>query len=121
MVTLAPKGTVSERVAFAGKLAKSGQYDPRSPAGLTLLVIGALVEVAHKLQERPDLVASLPGVLQQVLQWLLMLEPFAEMLIVVGGGMAAQGARLLPRAPRPEDPTVFDDETGGHAEREVVR
>jgi hypothetical protein len=100
------------RLKFATQLASAGLYQTQAAAGVTLLVAGVIAEVAHKLAERPDLIAALPAWAQSTVQALQALAPIAELLLLVGGTLAAQGKPILPKAPLAAAPSLLDDETG---------
>ena len=100
------------RLRFTKQLMTAGLYETRAAAGMALVVAGAIVEIAHKVSEKPEVLAGLPASVQTVVGWLLALAPFAELLVIVGGVMAAQGKKLLPATPLTGAPSLLDDETG---------
>ncbi len=108
------------RLRLTTQLMRAGLYDTQAAAGMALVVAGAVVEVAHKLTERPDILEHLPPWLQSAVQALLALAPAAELLVIVGGVMAAQGKKLIPATPITGTPSVLDKESDGDNAREFV-
>jgi hypothetical protein len=91
------------RLALTKQLIADGTYKAQAAAGWVLLVAGAIAELAHKIAEKPDMLAQLPPLIQTALGYLLAVAPIAELLIIVGGTMAAQGEKMIPKAtPEPQ-------------------
>lgn len=100
------------RLRFTKQLISAGLYQTQAAAGIVLVIAGAIAEIAHKVSEKPETLSALPVAVQTVVGWLLALAPVAELLVIVGGVMAAQGKKLIPSAPLTGAPSLLDDETG---------
>jgi len=89
-----------------------GRYDPRALIGLIIGAAGVVAEIAHKISERPEMVAGLPAVVQPIVAALVSMAPVAELLLLLGLGVAAQGKPPIVSTPLAGAPSLLDDESG---------